>query len=157
MAEDEPKDAPKPVAKPGAKTPEIPDELKERVIRMAKQQIAGQMLPALKDPRNLMRTMVAIKVLGIVEREIGKGEGPLPGEWAKLKDLVAKSPEAVDMVGKLEDAMGTYAADLDRKIKAGEVDETQARESALKVIRMTLLKKIQIGRSGVAPDGTAEK
>jgi hypothetical protein len=144
MSDDETKDA-KPA--PATPTVEVSDEAKARFIEMAKKKIAGEMLPALKDPRTRMRTVVAMKVLAIVDREIGKGMGHLPDDWNKLRQIVAKSPEAVEMVTRLETAVRGYADDVERKVKAGEVDPAAARDAALRSIRLSLLKKIQIGRS----------
>ncbi len=146
MSDDEKKDA-KPLSVLPTPPVEVSDEAKARFLKIAKEKIAGEMLPALKDPQTRMRTVVAMKVLAIVDREIGKGMGHLPDEWGKLRQIVAQSPEAVEMVTRLEGAVRSYGEDIERKIKAGEVDAEQGREAALRTIRLNLLKKIQIGRS----------
>jgi uncharacterized protein DUF6285 len=117
---------------------------KEELVKLAKQRIAERLLPALKDPANRMRTVVAIRVLSIVEREIGKGEPRREQDWAELKEIVAPQKGAPEMVESLEKAINSYGEELAAKIKSGEVEEGPARAAALKLLRLTLLQKIRL-------------
>src|SRR6185503_4371844 len=111
----------------------MPDQpSKEELVKLAKQRIAERLLPALKDPANRLRTVVAIKVLSIVDREIGRGEPRRPEDWSQLKEAVVGHEGAPEMVGSLEAAIATYAEDLAAKIKSGEIEEAPARAAALK-------------------------
>src|SRR6185503_12769220 len=106
---------------------------KEELVKLAKKKIAERLLPALKDPANRIRTVVAIRGLSIVEREIGKGEPRRPQDWTELKEIVAPQKGAPEMVESLEKAISTYGEELAAKIKSGEVEEAPARAAALKM------------------------
>ena len=60
-----------------------PDELAEAIEGF----LAGEVLPALDDPRSRFRMLVALNALGIVRRELGK----LPAEDdAEQRELVVR-------------------------------------------------------------------
>lgn len=120
------------------------EETRARIVKAARAKLAEKLLPALADPRNRLRTVVAMKVLSIVDREIGRGEPRVEAEWQKLKESVASHEGAGELVSSLESAVRSYADELQSKIAAGEVEEAPARASAVKVIRLALLRKIQL-------------
>jgi hypothetical protein len=127
------------------------EDLKAKVMQAAREKLAQQLLPGLTDPRNRLRTVVAIKVLSLVDREIGKGEPRSGEEWANLKKMVAGQEGAAEMVANLESAVASYADELAAKVKSGEVDEPSARAAAVKVIRLAVLRKIDIGGAPPTP------
>lgn len=130
------------------------EETKAKLVKAAREKLAAHLLPALSDPRNRLRTVVAIKVLSIVDREIGKGEPRAQDDWDNLRKTVVGQEGAVELVDNLEAAVKSYGDEVEAKIKAGEADEATARAAAVKVIRLALLKKIQVGV--VAPAGQPE-
>ena len=120
------------------------EETKQKLAKAARAKLAAQLMPALADPANRLRTAVAIKVLAIVDREIGKGEPRVESDWSKLKEMVAGQEGASELVSNLQASVQTYGDELRAKIAAGEADEKTARAAALKVIRVALLRKIQL-------------
>ena len=117
---------------------------KDKLVEALRVKLAERLAPVLADPRNRLRTIVAGKVLAIVNREIGQGSPPLDAEWAALRDTVAGQPGAAELVSTLETSVRGFADDLRARIAAGEVEEAPARAAAVKVIRLALLKKLQL-------------
>jgi hypothetical protein len=115
---------------------------KGKLAEAIRDKLAERLAPLLGDPRNRLRMMVAMKVLAIVNREIGQGEPRLQSDWASLKETVAGQEGAPELVASLETAVSTYRDELQSRIAAGEMDEGPAREAAVKVIQLALLKKL---------------
>jgi uncharacterized protein DUF6285 len=117
---------------------------KQKLVEALRVKLAERLAPVLADPRNRLRTIVAVKVLAIVNREIAQGEPPLDAEWANLKETVAGYEGAAELVSSLEAAVRGFSDDLRARIAAGEVEEAPARAAAAKVIRLALVKKLQL-------------
>ena len=128
-------------------------ETRDKIAKIARQRLAEKLMPAMSDPKNRIRTMVAIKVLSIVDKQIGKGQGPLDQEWQEVRDMVAAQPGATDLVDTLKATVRSYEEDLEAKISKGGVDEAAARAAAVTVIRVALLKNIKLVETK-PPDAT---
>jgi hypothetical protein len=115
---------------------------KEKLAEAIRGKLAERLEPLLGDPRNRLRMMVAMKVLAIVNREIGQGEPRLQSDWSSLKETVAGQEGVPELVATLETAVGTYRDELQSRIAAGEMEEGPAREAAVKVIQLALLQKL---------------
>ena len=117
---------------------------KDKLAADIRNKLAERLAPVLGDPRNRLRMMVAVKVLAIVNREIGQGAPRLESDWANLKETVASQEGAAELVSSLETAVGTYREELQSRIASGEMEEGPARDAAVKVIQLALLKKLGI-------------
>jgi hypothetical protein len=117
---------------------------RQKLVEALRTKLVERLAPALADPRNRLRTIVAVKVLSIVNREIGQGEPRLEADWANLKEIVAGQEGATALVSSLEAAVRSYEDELQARIAAGEVEEAAARAAAVKLIRLALLKKLQL-------------
>lgn len=115
---------------------------KDKLAADIRGKLAEKLAPVLGDPKNRLRMMVAVKVLAIVNREIGQGAARLESDWANLKETVAAQEGAPELVASLEAAVGTYRDELQARIASGEMEEGPARDAAVKVIQLALLKKL---------------
>ena len=99
------------------------------------------------DPRMRFRILVAAHVLLIVDRQIGRGEGPLESEWERLADMVKDHPGAPELVASLRSAVASCEVTLvDRLAEAHQagLDEAAMRRAILSFIRAALLEKLQL-------------
>lgn len=98
-----------------------------------------------KDPRLRFRILVAAHVLLIVDRQIGRGEGPLEAEWQRLADMVKEHAGAPELVASLRTAVSQCEATIAAKLAAeGGGDEAMIRKAILAFIRAALLEKLQL-------------
>jgi hypothetical protein len=93
------------------------DNRDDEMVRRALERVEKELLPKLKSSKLRLRTVVAVNVLAIVDRQIGRGEGPLPEEWERLRGFVKDFPDALALVQSLEGAIAKYDADLRQKIE----------------------------------------
>ena len=128
------------------------DDDKKKLAEALRKRLTERLAPVLLDPKNRLRTMVAAKVLSIVNREIGQGQPRLEAEWDSLKQTVAGQEGAAELVASLETALQAYAEELRSRVAAGEMEEAGARAAAVKVIQLGLLKKLGL----LHPDPAAE-
>jgi hypothetical protein len=128
------------------------DDDKKQLADALRKRLTERLAPVLLDPKNRLRTMVAAKVLSIVNREIGQGQPRLESEWESLKQTVAGQEGAAELVASLETALQAYAEELRSRVAAGEMEEAGARAAAVKVIQLGLLKKLGL----LHPDPAAE-
>jgi len=128
------------------------DDDKKQLADALRKRLTERLAPVLLDPKNRLRTMVAAKVLSIVNREIGQGQPRLDSEWDSLKQTVAGQEGAAELVASLETALQAYAEELRSRVAAGEMEEKGARAAAVKVIQLGLLKKLGL----LHPDPAAE-
>ena len=128
------------------------DDDKKQLADALRKRLTERLAPVLLDPKNRLRTMVAAKVLSIVNREIGQGQPRQESEWDSLKQTVAGQEGAAELVASLETALQAYAEELRSRVAAGEMEEKGARAAAVKVIQLGLLKKLGL----LHPDPAAE-
>lgn len=103
-----------------------------------------RLVPKLQDSRIRRRTVVAVKVLSIVDRRIAKGLDPQPGEWDDVRNAVKEKPAAIPLIDAVEAAVEKYAVDLKEKLKEGDAEsEAGARQAAAGLIRATIMAKLK--------------
>jgi glycine oxidase len=119
---------------------ERPDKSKLSDALRAK--LTERLAPMMADPKGRLKMTVALRVLSIVNREIGQGEPRLESDWDTLKAAVAGQEGAADLVASLQTAVTAYESELEKKIASGEMEEKPAREAALKVVQAAILKKL---------------
>jgi hypothetical protein len=103
-----------------------------------------RLVPKLQDSKIRRRTVVAVKVLSIVDRRIAKGLDPQPGEWDDVRSAVHEKPAAIPLIDAVEAAVEKYALDLKEKLKDGDAEnEAGARQAAAGLIRATIMSKLK--------------
>ena len=124
------------------KAPEPPAEPDEVLSVQARLEQATR-----NDPRLRFRILVAAHVLLIVDRQIGRGEGPLESEWQRLASMVEDQPGAPELVASLRGAVSQCEATITEKLgeaKESGLDEAAMRQAILGFIRAALLEKLQL-------------
>jgi hypothetical protein len=102
-----------------------------------------RLVPKLQDSRIRRRTVVAVKVLSIVDRRIAKGLDPQPGEWDDVRSAVKEKPAAIPLIDAVEAAVEKYAVDLKEKLKDGDAEnEAGARQAAAGLLRATIMARL---------------
>lgn len=103
-----------------------------------------RLVPKLQDAKIRRRTVVAVKVLSIIDRRIAKGEDPKPGEWDDVRSAVKEKPAAIPLIDAVEAAVEKYAADLKEKLADGDAEnEAGTRQAAAGLIRATIMSKLK--------------
>jgi hypothetical protein len=117
-----------------------------------------RLVPKLQDPRIKRRTVVAVRVLSIVDRRIAKGLEPQPGEWDDVRSAVKEKPAAIPLIDAVEAAVEKYAAELQEKLKEGDAEnEAAARQAAAGLIRATIMAKLKDLREDDEAEAAAER
>jgi hypothetical protein len=99
------------------------------------------------------RQQLSELLLGIVDREIGRGEPRRPEDWARLRTLAVGHPGAAELVASLEEVLEQAAEEMTAHARAG-VDLVRIRQSVVELIRVSLLKKL--GLSDQPPEAVAQ-
>ena len=115
--------------------PELARKLKER--------LETELIPRLQNQKIRTRTAVAVAVIALVDRQIGKGEGNLDHEWDRLRDMTKDQPKALNLVETLKAAIDKYDEELRSKSAEAEADETAMRQAATGVIRGAVMAKLK--------------
>jgi hypothetical protein len=116
-----------------------------------------RLVPKLQDSRIRRRTVVAVKVLNIVDRRIAKGLAPQPGEWDDVRNAVKEKPAAIPLIDAVEAAVEKYAVDMQEKLKGGDAEnEAGARQAAAGLIRATIMAKLKDLREDDEAEAAAE-
>ena len=103
-----------------------------------------RIVPKLQDSRIRRRTVVAVKVLSIIDRRIAKAQDPQPGEWDEVRSALKEKPEAIPLIDAVEAAVEKYAAELKEKMKDGDAEnEAGARQAASGLLRATIMSKLK--------------
>jgi hypothetical protein len=117
-----------------------------------------RLIPKLQDSRIRRRTVVAVKVLSIVDRRIAKGLDPQPGEWDEVRNVVKEKPQAIPLIDAVEDAVEKYARDLKEKLDSGEAEDVaRTRQAAAGLIRAVIMGKLKDLREDDAEAGAEPK
>jgi hypothetical protein len=103
-----------------------------------------RLVPKLQDPRIRRRTVVAVKVLSIIDRRIAKAQDPQPGEWDEVRAALKEKPEAIPLIDAVEAAVEKYAVELKEKMQGGAAEnEAGARQAAAGLLRATIMSKLK--------------
>ena len=95
--------------------------------------------------RGRFHALVAINVLGIVEREITGNEASLLAEWTRLAALLQVSADAPERVEALRANLRAMTAALVDRIRAGDADGAGAFGAAVRQhVRATVTEKLRV-------------
>ena len=126
--------------------PKDADDLVDPAFPERLEKALGVKLPS---PKISMRSAVALAIMGIVDRQIGKGDPEAAREWDKLKDVVHNHPAANAQVSELHTALQKYEDDLQKQIQAG-ADEDQVRRTAATIVKMAIMSKMKSFQTAAA-------
>lgn len=112
------------------------------LIAAVREHLEREVLPSLAEPRLRFRTLVAVHVLGIVERELGRGDAPLRDEWRRLQALLGRRDLRPDGADALAEALRRLNQELCARIRAGEADAGPFIDTLLDHLRGTLSEKL---------------
>ena len=115
--------------------PEMAQKLKER--------LETELIPRLQNQKIRTRTAVAVAIMALVDRQIGRGEGKLDAEWDRLRDMTKDQPKALNLVETLKVAIDKYDEELRTKSTEAEADEPAMRQAATGVIRGAIMAKLK--------------
>lgn len=105
-----------------------------------------EIVPTLDEHRLRFRTLIALNVLRIVQRELTGEEERLRGAWPRLVDLVEPGATAAPptALADLRADVDRLRRDLCRRIRAGDADDGPWREAALAYARWECEEKLRI-------------
>ena len=115
--------------------PEMAKKLRER--------LETELIPKLQNQKIRTRTAVAVNVIALVDRQIGKGEEQLEAEWEKLRQIAHDQPKALKLVEDLRAAIYKYDDEIRTKSREAEADEPAMRQAANGVIRGAIMAKLK--------------
>lgn len=102
-----------------------------------------RLVPKLQDSRIRRRTVVAVKVLSIIDRRIAKALDPQPGEWDEVRAALKEKPDAIPLIDAVEAAVEKYAAEMKEKFAGGDAEnEAGARQAAAGLLRATIMARL---------------
>jgi hypothetical protein len=113
------------------------------MVKAIKAKLEARLIPKLQETRFRRKTVVAIKVLSIIDRRIGRGEPPQAGEWDDVRSAVKERPEALPQIDAVEAAVEKFAAELETKFAPGSENVELARASAAKILSTAIMKKLK--------------
>ena len=86
-------------------------------------------------------------LLGIIEREVGRGEPRRAEEWKTLREMAERHPNGSELVTTFEGVIDRCNHELVSRFGAHGNDVTRLRESVVMLIRVSLAKKLGLGGS----------
>lgn len=113
------------------------------MARKLKEKLETELIPKLQSQKIRMRTVVAVNVISLVDRQIGQGESGVGEEWEKLRGYVKDHPKALKLINDLEAAIAKYDEEIRTKAREAEADEPAMRKAANGVIRAAILAKLK--------------
>lgn len=126
------------------------------LAKRLKDKLENELLPKLHSSKIKTRTVIAVNVIALVDRQIGKAEGPLEAEWEKLRGYVQDQPKAVKLVADLQAAVLKYDEELRNKTDDAEADEDAMRKAANGIIRSAVMAKLKSLQDGDREEDAAE-
>jgi hypothetical protein len=106
-----------------------------------RERLTRELIPRVKRARR--QVAVAMHIVSIVERQIGRGEPPREEDWDRLRKLVKGNEAAAKLASNLEAALQKYEEDLRAKLRDAEVDEARVRKATQQVVVAALVAKLK--------------
>lgn len=120
-------------------TPQADPEM----VKKMRAKLEERLIPKLQGTRFRRKTVVAIKILSIIDHRIGRGEAPKAGAWDEVREAVKSRPEAIPQIDAVEAAVEKFAAELDERFPPGSENVEATRSAAAKVLAATIMKKLK--------------
>lgn len=107
--------------------------------------LSKEIVPTVSDARLRFRVLIAANVLGIVARELGAGEAPLLAEWQRLVDILdVDAAEPPARAEQLREEVTALNEALCARIRAGEADAGEWRETVFNHVEQTVFEKLHV-------------
>jgi hypothetical protein len=103
-----------------------------------------ELLPTLTDARQRFRALVAANVLGIVARELARGEDDLRAEWRALSEVLGEPGTEPARSKDLLGAVHALNTRLCERIRTGAFDELEDFRRLARVLREQVLHKLEV-------------
>jgi hypothetical protein len=103
-----------------------------------------ELLPTLTDARQRFRALVAANVLGIVSRELARGEADLRAEWQDLAQVLGEPGASAPGGEDLRRAVHSLNATLCERIRAGAFDGPEDFRRLARVLREQVVRKLEV-------------
>ncbi len=84
-------------------------------------------------------------LLGIIEREVGRGEARRAEDWERLRQMAVVHPSGPQLVATFEGVIDRCNQELVNRFGAHGMDLARLRESIVMLIRVSLAKKLGLG------------
>ncbi len=81
-------------------------------------------------------------LLGIIEREVGRGEPRRPEDWATLRELAVGHPNGTEMIATFQSVIDRCNDEMVNRLGAQGIDVARLRDSVVMLIRISLAKKL---------------
>jgi hypothetical protein len=129
----------------GATMTESNPKADPEMVKAIRAKLEERLIPKLQGKRFRRKTVVALKVLSIIDHRIGKGEPPNPEAWEVVRTAVRTDrPEALPQIDAAEAAIEKFALELDTKLVAGGENVATARATAAKILGVGIMKKLKL-------------
>ena len=115
----------------------------EELLAAVQRFLEEDVVPALEGPKRF-HARVAANVVGIVAREIARGDADLRKEWVGLAALLGSQGEAPADGAALVEAVREGAAELAERIRTGEADAGPFRDAVIAHLKQTLAAKLAV-------------
>ncbi len=103
---------------------------------------AGQPTPVVTETERLNDLL-----LGIIEREIGRGEPRRPEDWATLRELAVRHATGMELVASFQSVIDRCNQELVNHLAVQGIDISRLRDSVVMLIRISLAKKFGLAGS----------
>lgn len=81
-------------------------------------------------------------LLGIIEREVGRGEPRRPEDWATLRELAIRHATGMELVDTFQEVIERCNHEMVDRLGVQGIDVRRLRESVVMLIRISLAKKL---------------
>ncbi len=88
-------------------------------------------------------------LLGITEREVGRGEPRRPEDWATLRELATRSATGLELVDTFQGVIDRCNHEMVDRLGVQGIDVGRLRESVVMLIRISLAKKLGLTPAAV--------
>jgi hypothetical protein len=88
-------------------------------------------------------------LLGIIEREVGRGEPRRAEDWNTLREMAVAHAAGIELVATFEGVIDRCNREMIGRFGAHGVDLTRLRESVVMLIRVSLAKKLGLDNAPV--------
>lgn len=129
----------------GATMTESNPKADPEMVKAIRAKLEERLIPKLQGKRFRRKTVVALKVLSIIDHRIGKGEPANPADWDVVRDAVRKDrPEALPQIDAAEAAVEKFATELDTKLASGSENAEVARATAARILGTGIMRKLKL-------------
>jgi hypothetical protein len=127
----------------GAAMTESNPKADPEMVKQIRAKLEERLIPKLQGKRFRRKTVVAIKVMSIIDHRIGRAEPANPAAWDEVREALKERPEALPQIDAVEEAVEKFAAELESKFAAGSENAEVARVAAAKILGTAIMKKLK--------------